>query len=127
MRIISQDGTIDIPYDYFSLSVVRVSGRYEDIHYVDIYCHNLSSPSGTKLAEYSSKEKAEKAMEMLHKAYSGMPIIFKNVELDDTVKNIFSALDKTGIILRSLEDARLEVEYVNNTIFQFPKDDEVLE
>lgn len=125
MRIISQDGTIDIPYDYFSLSVV--GGKYEDIHYVAIYCHNLSSPNGTKLAEYSSDKKAEKAMEMLHKAYSGMPIIFKNVELDDTVENIFSALDKTGIILQSLEDARPEVECVNNTIFQFPKDDEVLE
>ena len=125
MRIISQDGTIDIPYDYFSLSVV--SGRYEDIHYAAIYCHNLSSPSGTKLAEYSSDKKAEKAMEMLHKAYSGMPIVFKNVELDDTVKNIFSALDKTGIILKSFEDARQEVECVNNIIFQFPKDDEVQE
>lgn len=125
MRIISQDGTIDIPYDYFSLSVV--SGRYEDIHYAAIYCHNLSSPSGTKLAEYSSAKKAEKAMEMLHEAYNGMPIVSKNVELDDTVKNIFSALDKTGIILKSFEDARQEVKCVNNIIFQFPKDDEVQE
>lgn len=125
MRVISQDGTIDIPYDYFSLSVV--SGRYEDIHYAAIYCHNLSSPSGTKLAEYSSDKKAEKAMEMLHKAYSGMPIIFQNVEIDDSVKNMFSDLNKTGIILQSLEDARPEVECVNNIIFQFPKDDEVQE
>lgn len=125
MRIISQDGTIDIPYDYFLLAVV--SGIYEDIQYAYIYCNSLSSPNWTKLAEYSSDKKAEKAMEMLHKAYSGMPIIFKNVELDDTVKNIFSALDKTGIILQSLEDARQEVECVNNIIFQFPKDDEVLE
>lgn len=59
MRIISQDGTIDIPYDYFSLSVV--SGRYEDIHYAAIYCHNLSSPSGTKLAEYSSDKKSRES------------------------------------------------------------------
>lgn len=67
MRIISQDGTIDIPYDYFSLSVA--SGKYKDVEYGCIYCHNISSPHGTKLAEYSSKEKAYKAMEMLRHHY----------------------------------------------------------
>ena len=67
MRIISQDGTIDIPYDYFSLTIA--TGKYEDVEFAGIYCHNLSSPKGTKLAEYSSKEKAENAMEMLREKY----------------------------------------------------------
>ena len=67
MRIISQDGTIDVPYDYFSLTIA--TGKYEDVEVASIYCHNLSSPTGTKLAEYSSKEKAQKAMEMLHNDY----------------------------------------------------------
>ena len=67
MRVISQDGTIDVPYDYFSLSVA--SGKYEDVEVAYIYCHNLSSPNGTKLAEYSTEEKAKKAMEMLRIAY----------------------------------------------------------
>ena len=67
MRVISQDGTIDIPYDYFSLTIA--SGRYEDVEVSCIFCHNLSSPLGTKLAEYSSKEKAKKAMEELRYAY----------------------------------------------------------
>ena len=67
MRVISQDGTIDVPYDYFSLSVA--SGKYEDVEVAYIYCHNLSSPNGTKLAEYSAKAKAIKAMEMLRKAW----------------------------------------------------------
>ena len=69
MRLISQDGTIDVPYDYFSLTIA--TGKYEDVEYACIYCYNLSSPKGTKLAEYSSKEKAEKAMEMLHITYKG--------------------------------------------------------
>ena len=67
MRIISQDGTIDVPYDCFSLTIA--TGKYEDVEVACIYCHNLSSPKGTKLAEYSSKEKAEKAMEMLREEY----------------------------------------------------------
>ena len=63
MRIISQNGAIDVPYDYFSLTITR---KFEDMEVACIYCHNLSSPKGTKLAEYSSKEKAEK----LRKIYS---------------------------------------------------------
>ena len=73
MRILSQDGTIDVPYDYFSLSVA--SGKYEDVEVAYIYCHNLSSPNGTKLAEYSTKAKAIKAMEMLREQYSRIEII----------------------------------------------------
>lgn len=72
MRVISQDGTIDIPYDYFSLymSWARIaSGKVEDRNVFSIVCHNLSSPNGTKLAEYSNEEKAKKAMEMLRLAY----------------------------------------------------------
>ena len=67
MRLISQNGEIDVPYDYFSLSIA--TGKYDDVEVANIYCHNLSSPKGTKLAEYSSKEKAEKAMEMLREEY----------------------------------------------------------
>ena len=123
MRIISQDGTIDIPYDK-----VVIQRFKSEIYFLN---KNLTGVEGVvedmRIAEYSSKEKAIKAMEMLHKAYTGMPVIFRNVEIDDSVKNMFSDLNKTGIILQSSADARPEVEYVNNTIFQFPKDDEVLE
>lgn len=125
MRIVSQDGTIDIAYDYFSLCMT--SARYKDVEYAAIYCHNASSPKGTKLAEYSSEEKAERAMKMLHEAYTGMPIIFQNVDLDDSVKKMFSDLRKNGVIFHPFKDAASKVEYVNNIIFQFPKDDEVLE
>lgn len=125
MRIVSQDGTIDVPYDLFSLSIS--GGRYKDVEYAAIYCHNASSPKGTKLAEYSRKEKAIKALEMLHEAYTGMPIIFQNVELNDSVKKMFSDFRKNGVIFRPFKDAASKVEYVDNIIFRFPKDDEVLE
>jgi hypothetical protein len=72
MRVISQDGTIDMPYDYFSLSMSWAkiaSGKVEDRNVFSIVCHNLSSPNGTKLAEYSTEEKAKKAMEMLREKY----------------------------------------------------------
>lgn len=67
MRVISQDGTIDVPYEISSLSMAV--GKYEDVEHAAIYCHNSSTAMGIKMAEYSSKEKAKKAMEMLRIAY----------------------------------------------------------
>ena len=67
MRVISQDGTMDVPYEIssFSMSV----GKYENVEHVVIFCYNDSTSRGTKMAEYGSKEKAKKAMEMLRIAY----------------------------------------------------------
>lgn len=122
MRIISQDGTIDVPYDYFSLSVA--SGKYEDVEVAYIYCHNLSSPNGTKLAEYSTEAKAIKAMEMLREAYIGMPIVMQNVDISEDVEEEFERLKKCGIMVRA-ENQPSKAEFVNNAVFQFPQDDEI--
>lgn len=65
MRVISQDGTIDMPYEVSSLNMVV--GKYEDVVNAAIYCY--SSFSTIKMAEYSSEEKAKKAMEELRYAY----------------------------------------------------------
>lgn len=65
MRVISQDGTIDVPYESSSLSMA--SGKYEDAEYAAIYCCN--SFSTIRMAEYGSEEKAKKAMERLRKIY----------------------------------------------------------
>lgn len=123
MRIISQDGTIDAPYEISSLSMAV--GKYEDVEYAAIYCHNSSTAMGTKMAEYGSKEKAKKAMEMLRKAYGGMPILFQNVEITEDVVKQFEKLKNSGIIVQTMNNEPSKVEYVNNCIFQFPKDDEI--
>lgn len=41
MRVISQDGTIDMPYEISSLSMAV--GKYEDVEHAAIYCHNSST------------------------------------------------------------------------------------
>ena len=120
MRVISQDGTIDIPYDYFSLTIA--SGRYEDVEVSCIFCHNLSSPLGTKLAEYSSKEKAQKVMEMLRDTYQ----YGKRVEVP---KFDESGIDKEDDITlyntRLINDFFKGGTYVPTKVFQFPKDEDV--
>ena len=122
MRVISQDRTIDVPYDYFSLSVA--SGKYEDVEVAYIYCHNLSSPNGTKLAKYSTKEKAIKAMEMLRETYTGMPIVMQNVDVSEDMEKEFERLKKCGVIVRA-ENQPSKVDFINNAVFQFPQDDEI--
>lgn len=110
MRVISQSGTIDVPYDYFSLSVS--SGKYKDVEVAYIYCHNLSSPNGTKLAEYSTKEKAIKAMEMLRKVYEN------NVFYHCTASS--KRFEEVQRILSEEQFRKATTEY-----FQFPQDDEI--
>ena len=127
MRVISQNGRIDIPYDYFSLSMSCAkiaSGKVEDRNVFSIVCHNLSSPNGTKLAEYSTEEKAKKAMEMLRDAYIGMPILMQNVDISEGVMKEFERLKKCGIMVRA-DNQPSKVEYINNVIFQFPTDEEL--
>lgn len=122
MRVISQDGTMDVPYDYFSLSLA--SGKYKDVEVAYIYCHNLSSPNGTKLAEYSTKVKATKAMEMLRETYTGTPIVMQNVDVSEDVAKEFERLKKCGIMVQT-KNQPSKVDFINNAVFQFPQDDEI--
>lgn len=123
MRIISQDGTIDVPYEISSLSMAV--GKYENVEHAAIFCHNSSTAMGTKMAEYGSEEKAKKAMEMLRDAYIGMPIVMQNVDVSEDVAKQFEKLKNSGIIVQTMNNEPSKVEYVNNCIFQFPKDDEI--
>lgn len=110
MRVISQDGKIDIPYDYFSLSMD--SGKFSDGEIAIIYCHNLSSPDGTKLARYSAKEKAIKAMEMLRKAYENN-VFYHCIAGSKRFEEVQS-------ILSEEQFRKATTEY-----FQFPQDNEI--
>lgn len=56
MRIISQDGTIDVPYEHTTL--IRVG--------TEIYLSSIKLRD-TLIAKYSTEEKAIKAMEMCRK------------------------------------------------------------
>lgn len=65
MRVISQDGTMDIPYELF------VFGLTQDNCIVAIR-DTIARPSEMAnglVAKYSTEEKAKKAMEMLRDAY----------------------------------------------------------
>ena len=65
MRVISQDGTIDIPYDSV---IIQRFGR--EIYFLNKNLIGVEQlVSDMDIATYSTEEKAKKAMEMLRDAY----------------------------------------------------------
>ena len=120
MRLVSQDGMIDVNYDNGSL-VVGV-GKYEECILAIITYYDHSCQKGTKLAEYSSKAKTLKVMEMLRNAYCGK-VIFQNVTMGEDVLELMKEWKMQAIISKT--DSEPRIEYINNNIFVFPKDEDV--
>lgn len=112
MRVISQNGKIDLPYENLAIFIEyeNVIARFENERYL--------------LAQYSSEAKAIKAMEILRETYAGMPIVMQNVELTKEEIKAIERIKKNGIMVR-LVDEPSKVECFNNIIFQFPQDSEI--
>ena len=116
MRVISQDGTIDMPYE---MSIVWC----EDSGAVLLQAVGEVGEYQT-FAKYSTEEKSRKAMEMLRDAYIGMPIVMQNVDISEGVMKEFERLKKCGIVVQT-ENQPSKIECISNAIFQFPADEEL--
>lgn len=96
MRIVSQDGKIDMPYE-----MVGIFRFKTDIYFLN---RNLTGvvplDDDVRLATYSTEEKAIKAMEMLREVY----LLKAEVHSDYNCHHYKVALNK---------------------VFQFPQDDEI--
>jgi len=120
MRVISQDGTIDMPYE--EVIIQRFRSR---IYFLNKNLTGVESLSDDmQIAEYSTKEKAYKAMEMLREAYISMPIVMQNVDVSEDMAKEFERLRRCGVMVRA-ENQPSKVECVSNAVFQFPQDDEI--
>lgn len=108
MRVISQDGYTDIPYEDFVFSAtddwkIKVA---KDVVY------NTGQGKLRVIAEYSSREKALKAMELLREHNEG--VIFLKTVINTEKGNLFvSSLSKT------------DFNKLTQNYFQFPQDDEI--
>lgn len=120
MRVISQDGMQDIPYEKFVFSITKDNRIVATI--------GCTAPPAelymSSVAKYSTQEKAVKAMGMMRSAYAGMPVIFQNVEPSEMMLRECLKEQKNGIVAIT-DDKKSKIEYVNNVIFQFPKNEEV--
>lgn len=115
MRIISQNGTIDMPYDMCCV------WRQEEV----IYCRVVGSDDNVTMATYSTKSKAQKAMEMLLTSYTGRFVT--NADIPDDFNEQLKELMKGGfgtVIVKDTNDSRVEFDNLNG-YFQFPQDEDV--
>ena len=117
MRVISQDGTMDFPYE---ISTIFIYPSIENV----IAIQSAGDSEISIIGRYSSKEKAIKAMEMLREAYVGMPIVMQNVDISEDVAKEFERLKKCGIMVQA-ENQPSKVDFINNAVFRFPQDNEI--
>lgn len=112
MRVISQDGTIDIPYE-----MVVIQRFEEDVYFLN---RNLTGVedliSDIRLAKYSTEEKAIKAMEMLREQYERLEV-FK-VLASGATEHMEKSLNYEELV-------KYNQSYREMNAFHFPKDDEV--
>lgn len=116
MRIISQNGNVDLPYEKFVFGITKDNKI--------AYCRECVAPPyeiyNGIIAEYSSKEKALKAMEMLRESYR------EYIATITTTQGVAQAL---MFVDNNESNLKLSANIVNgikeNIYFQFPKDDEV--
>ena len=95
MRVISQDGTIDVPYEDFVFGITLDN-------YISAVMDTAVRPTEVVngiMAKYSSREKALKVMELLRESY----LKFAHATNDDSFYTFFD----------------------NPKVFLFPADDEV--
>ena len=113
MRIIDQNGC-DYPYESIAIS------------YGDgiIYARPISNMDKRYLiAQYSTQDKAEKAMQTLHEAYTGAPLVMKNVEVPvgfaEQLKNM-----RSGFITVVDHGDNVRIEPMK-IVFRLPREDEI--
>ena len=90
-----------------------------------IYCRVVGSDDNVTMATYSTKSKAQKAMEMLRTAYTGRFVT--NADIPDDFNEQLKELMKGGfgtVIVKDTNDSRVEFDNLNG-YFQFPQDEDV--
>ena len=109
MRLISQDGTFDVPYEQVVIQ------RYSDgIYWLNKNLIGVESgiSEDFKIASYSSEAKAIKVMEMVIEKYNNNAL-YHCIATTDTFEKYMTLLSDE------------KYEETTSEYFQFPKDDEV--
>lgn len=104
MRVISQHGNVDLPYEQIVVchAMENVTALHNEKEYV--------------LGKYSSQEKAYKAMEMLREQYGKLEVM--KVLASGTAEYMEKALATDEMI-------KHYNTYCDMNVFQFPQDDEI--
>ena len=112
MRVISQNERLDLPYENIVVEIMDS---------VIVAYTPMTKP--LRMAQYKSQDKAEKAMQMLHEAYTGVPFIVNNAEVPEGFAEQLKDL-RSGFITIADHGDNVRVE-PRNIVFRFPKENEL--
>lgn len=124
MRIISQSGALDMPYEMVSLEIIRPQKELMYLHkkgFMVVAHAPCDHPNLCDLSKnhvfgaYSTEEKAEKAMEMCRNRYAWCK----------TRNHGMNSLTTAMSFCRTDEIEQLLETFAEKNIFQFPADEEV--
>lgn len=116
MRIISQDGMSDLPYEG---AMISVDFRYS-IEAVPIILYETGE-NRIEIAAYNTMDNARKAMDLLHKAYTGE--ILKCTADDDEWVPLCNGTPEWVVIPD--KEPQIVSCAIDNRIFRFPTDEEI--
>ena len=106
MRVISQNGVVDAPYENFVFSITKDN-------YIVATRDSIGRPSEIAsgvMAKYSTQEKAEKAMQLLHEVH----VVNEDYKrLNDGLRSKISKVVSEEVALKY------------GGVFQFPKEEEL--
>lgn len=121
MRIISQIGMkvlIDLPYEN-----IAISQSLEEPNSIIAFDVSNNDDSFFRMARYSTPEKAEKSMQLLHEAYTGAPFIVNNAEVpEDFAEQLKNMRSGFITVIDHGDDVKIEPM---NIVFRFPSEDEI--
>ena len=109
MRVISQDRSYSLDFDR------TVFWTQYNVIYAKIGIDSVA------IGKYESSERTAEVFEDMHKTYSGMPILFQNVEIADDLQQKLTEWNVNCIVAK-LPDAHQKVEQIGNAVYYMPKE-----
>lgn len=117
MRLISQDGCADIPYEQFVIMLDVNAGQ-------GIIILAVSDKMELAMARYSTATKALDVLKKMREAYSGVVLITNDMDEETISKLADMVKNHQSFVLTGNDNTRVEnVE----TYFRFPQDGDVFD
>lgn len=107
MRIISQNKDLSIDFNHTPICVS--------------YNHVCAIMDGQQkvIGKYETDERAKEVFKEIHIAYSGMPMIFKNIEPTENIEEVLKKANLQVVYIVT-EDRQTDIEYIDNGVYRMP-------
>lgn len=110
MRVVSQNRDCSLDFNQ------TIFWRQQNYIYVQVGAESIA------IGEYETSERAAEVFEDMHKAYSGMPVLFQNVEItEDLQQKLKEWKLEANCIVANLKDAPQKIEQIGNSVYYMPE------